>query len=90
MYISLGYLDNQLFGYVLVFISNLSIEIRAEIPKLIKSITEEVALNLDIYEKLKGTPVRYNQIIQLLHIGSQKYLSYDPESPSELESDCLK
>jgi len=72
------------------FSYNNLIETRAQIPKLIKGVTEELALNFDVYEKLKGTPVRYGQIIQLLHIGSQKYLTYDPESPSDLESDCLK
>jgi len=65
-------------------------ETRAQIPKMIKGVSEELALNFDIYEKLKGTPVRYGQVIQLLHVGSQKYLTYDPESPSDLESDCLK
>lgn len=55
-----------------------------------KAIQEEIALNLDVYEKLKGTPVRYGQVIQLLHISSQKYLSYDPNAPADLESDCLK
>jgi len=66
------------------------LETRAQIPKLIKGISEELALNRDVYEKMKGTPVRYGQMIQLLHIGSQKYLSYDPEIPSDLENDCLQ
>ena len=55
-----------------------------------KGIHEELALNVDVYEKLKGTPVQYGQVIQLLHVSSQKYLSYDPNVPADLESDCLK
>ena len=55
-----------------------------------KAIEEEQALNFDIYEKLKGTPIRYGQIIQFLHVSSNKYLTYDPDQVSDYESDSLK
>lgn len=71
-------------------LKSLCLETRTQVPKLVKGLSEELALNLDIYEKFTGTPVRYGQVLQLLHVGSQKYLSYDPEAPSDLESDCLK
>lgn len=57
---------------------------------MIKSIDEEEILNYDVYEKLKGTPIRFGQVIQLLHVSSQKYLTYVPEKMSEFESECMK
>ena len=51
---------------------------------------EETTLNFEQYEKLKGTPVRYGQIIQLVHFNSNKYLYYDLTHVSDYESDNLK
>lgn len=51
---------------------------------------EECALNYEQYEKLKGTPIRYGQAIQLMHYNSHKFLVYDLNHVSDYETDNLK
>lgn len=36
---------------------------------------QEYKHNMDIFEKLKGMPVTYNQDIQLLHVASTTFLT---------------
>ncbi|EGR27925.1 MIR domain protein [Ichthyophthirius multifiliis] len=63
---------------------------RLNIPKEIKSMEEEVLLNYDQYKKLIGTPILFGSTIQLLHYNSNKYLYFDFNNISEVESDNLK
>lgn len=50
---------------------------------------DEVMLNLELCKNSYGTPVRFNQIIQLLHVQSQKFLTFYPKKSSEFETDNL-
>ena len=65
-------------------------ELRSELPKQLKTMEEECALNFEQYEKLKGTPIRYGQAIQLMHHNSHKFLVYDLNHVSDYETDNLK
>jgi hypothetical protein len=58
-------------------------------PKHVKAMDEESALNFEQYEKLKGTPIRYGQAIQFMHYNSNKFLIYDLNHVSDYESDNL-
>lgn len=51
---------------------------------------EECSLNFEQYEKLRGTPIRYGQAIQLMHHNSHKFLVYDLNHVSDYETDNLK
>jgi hypothetical protein len=65
-------------------------EARMELPKLMKNTEEECALNVEQYEKLKGSPVFFGQTVQFLHYMSNKYLTFHPNQVADFESDNLK
>jgi Inositol 1,4,5-trisphosphate/ryanodine receptor len=50
---------------------------------------DELELNQELCAKSYGTPVKFNQIIQLLHIQSQKFLTFLPTQSSEYETDNM-
>ena len=51
---------------------------------------EENLLNLDKFEKLKEQPIMYGENVQLFHLQSNKFLSFDLTKVSDLENDNLK
>ena len=59
------------------------------VQTMIRQMNDEVKQNFDLCQKTYGTPVRFNQIIQLLHVQSQKFLTYFPKSSSKYEPDNL-
>ena len=51
---------------------------------------EESLLNIDKFQKDKEQPIMYGEKIQLFHIQSNKFLSFDLTKVSDLENDNLR
>lgn len=72
------------------FIFKFSKELQTDLPKQTQALEEENQENLEILEKLKGTPVKFGDRIQLLHHFSNKYLFFDKNQLADFESENLK
>ena len=55
-----------------------------------KGLTEEINQCQDQFEKIKGQPINFGSIIQLMHWPSHKFLTFDPEKAAEQETENLK
>lgn len=61
-----------------------------DLPKQTKRLDEETLENIELLEKLKGTPVKFGDRIQFLHHFSNKYLFFDKNHVADFESENLK
>lgn len=61
-----------------------------DLSRQLKSLDEEKLENIEIYEKMKGTPVKFGDKILLLHYFSNKYLLFDKNNVSDFENENLR
>ena len=50
-----------------------------------QKIDEEISINESNWAKVKGQEIKFGQVIQLLHVNSNKYLRYNSETPAYFE-----
>lgn len=61
-----------------------------DLQRLLRSCKAEKALNQLEGERLSGNPVRYGDIIQILHVKSKKFVSVKKNGVGELENNTLR
>lgn len=66
------------------------LELQLELSKQEKTLDEEKLENIEIYEKFKGTPIKFGDKILLFHYFSNKYLFFDKNQVADFESENLR
>ncbi len=60
-------------------------ERKREMDSLKSNLDMEINMNISIYNKMKGTPVYFNEsVFQLVHIKTMKFLNLNKENPNDL------
>jgi hypothetical protein len=44
-------------------------------------------MNFEAFDKVKGSPVLYGEVVQLMHVMSKKFLRFDQKNNAEFEAD---
>jgi hypothetical protein len=60
------------------------------LEKLENKLDGEIKNNIQIYNYLKGKPIQYDSLVQLVHVRSQKYLTVKSNTATDLERENLK
>ena len=65
-------------------------QIKMKLIEKIKILEEEKSLNIEQFKKFNGTPVRFGEIIQLMHFQSNKFLCFEYFNVSDYENENLR
>lgn len=82
--------QNEILDYTRDIKDNSFMEKVEKLSKLEDSLEGEIKTNMQNYSILKGQPIKYDSLIQLVHVQSHKFLALERNETSEIEKENLK